>query len=73
MDAAGGREPRPGPTEIEARCAWTAARLRALTRAALVGGGYDPDVYDIALLADRAARACAAARRAQAGPAAPAA
>ena len=52
-------------------CGWTAARLRALTRVALVGGGYDSDVYDLALLTHRAA--CAAARRAQDGPSAPAA
>jgi hypothetical protein len=66
-------DPAPDPAELEALCGWTAARLRALTRAAFVGVGYDPDVYDIALLAHRAARAGAAARRAQGGPQAPAA
>ena len=65
MDATRDREPEPGLdlTEIEALCVWTAERLRSLTWAALVGGGYDPDVYDIALLTHRAAHACAAARR----------
>ena len=75
MDATHDHEPGPGLslTELEARCGWTAARLRALTRAALVGHGYDPDVYDIALLTHRAARAGAAARRAENHRAAPAA
>ena len=70
MDATRDRE--PGLTELEALCVWTAERLRALTRAAFVGAGYDPDVYDIALLTHRAARA-AAARRAENHQAAPAA
>ena len=74
MDATRDREPGPGRTEIEALCVWTAARLRALTWAAFVGDGYDPDVYDIALLTHRAARACAAAaRRAEDPQSAPAA
>jgi hypothetical protein len=61
-----GPEPGLGLAELEARCVWTARHLRALTWAALVGGGYDPDVFDIALLTHRAARAgAAAARRAQ--------
>jgi hypothetical protein len=75
MDAPRARDPDPAPglADLEALCGWTAARLRALTRAALVGGGYDPDVYVIALLTHRAARACAAARRAEAPHPAPAA
>ena len=56
-----GPGPGPGLAELEALCVWTAERLRALTWAALVGGGYDPDVFDIALLTHRAARAGAAA------------
>jgi hypothetical protein len=77
MGATRDRGPGPEPglslAEFEAVCVWTAQRLRALTWAALVGGGYDPDVFDIALLTHRAARAGAAARRAQARPPAPAA
>ncbi len=72
MDATHDREPGPSRTEIEALCGWTAERLRALTRAAFVGHGYDPDVYDIALLTHRAARA-GAARRAEDHQSAPAA
>ncbi len=68
MEATRDRERGSGLTELEALCVWTATRLRSLTWAALVGGGYDPDVYDIAILTHRAARACAAARRAQDGP-----
>ena len=45
---------------------------RALPRAAFVGDGDDPDVSDLALLAHRVAQTCAAARRAQDGPSAPA-
>jgi len=65
MDATRDRASGPGPglTELEAMCVWTAARLHALTWAALLGRGYDPDVFDIALLTHRAACACAAAAR----------
>jgi hypothetical protein len=74
MEATRNHDPWPGLTELETVCVWTAARLHDLTWAALLGRGYDPDVYDLALLTHRAARACAAAaRRAQAGPPAPAA
>jgi hypothetical protein len=70
MGATRARGPGPEPgldlAELEAVCVWTARRLRALTRAARVGGGYDPDVFDIALLTHRAARAGAAAWRARA-------
>ena len=65
MDATRARTlaPTPGLAELEAVCVWTAQRLRALTRAAFAGHGYDPDAYDAALLAHRAARADAAAVR----------
>lgn len=53
--------PLPGLAEAEATHVWTEQRLRALRRAAFVGDGYDPDVYDTALLTHRAARACVAA------------
>jgi hypothetical protein len=71
MEATRDRGPGPEPgldlAELEAVCVWTAQRLRALTWAALGGGGYDPDVFDIALLTHRAACAgAAAARRARA-------
>ena len=69
MDATRDHDPGPGLTEIEAMCVWTAARLHALTWAALLGGGDDPDVFDLALLTHRAARACAAARRPDCPPA----
>ena len=63
--------PAPGLAEVDATRVWTEQRLRALTRAAFVGGGYDPDAFDAALLAHRA---CAVAvRRAQSGRPAPAA
>ena len=66
--------PTPGRAELEAMCVWTAQRLRALTRAAFGGHGYDPDAYDTALLVHRAARAgAAAARRGAEHPPAPAA
>ena len=73
MDATRDRAPGPGPglTEIEAMCVWTAARLHALTWAALLGGGDDPDVFDLALLTHRAARAGAAAARRPDRPCAP--
>jgi len=68
-----GLAPAPGRAELEAMCVGTAQRLRALTRAAFGGHGYDPDAYDTALLVHRAARACAtAARRTQDGPQTPA-
>ena len=75
MDTTHDHEAGPGPslTELEALCGWTAARLRALTWAAFVGHGYDSDVYDIALVTHRAARAGATARRAENHRAAPAA
>jgi hypothetical protein len=41
---------------------------RTLSRAAFGGHGYDPDAYDTALLVHRAARAGAAARRAEEHP-----
>jgi len=47
---------------------WTEQRLRALTRAAFLGAGYDADDFDAALLMNRAARACAAAARRLAPP-----
>ena len=73
MDATRARapDPTPGLAELEALCGWTAARLRALTRAALLGRGDDPDVFDLALLTHRAARAGAAAARRPDRPCAP--
>ena len=73
MDATRDRASGPGPglTELEAMCVWTAERLHALTWAAFLGRGYDPDVYDIALLTHRAARAGAAAARRPDRPSAP--
>jgi hypothetical protein len=56
-----GTTPLPSLAEAEAAHVWTEQRLRALRRAAFVGDGYDPDVYDMALLTHRAARACVAA------------
>jgi hypothetical protein len=58
-----GAAPAPGLAEAEAARVWTAHRLRALRRAALLGGGYDPDAFDTALLTHRAAAWCAAAVR----------
>ena len=67
MGATRDHEPGPEPgrcrAECEALCVWTAGRLRALTWAALLGRGDDPDDFDLALLTHRAARACAAATR----------
>ena len=59
---------RPGLAEAEAASVWTEQRLRALTRAAFLGTGYDPDDFDALLLMNRAARACAAAARRQLPP-----
>jgi hypothetical protein len=58
-----GAGPAPGVAEAEAACVWTAQRLRALTRAALVGRGYDSEAFDTALLVHRAALVCAATAR----------
>jgi hypothetical protein len=58
----------PGLAEAEAARVWTEQRLRALTRAAFLGAGYDPDDFDAVLLMNRAARACAAAARRWAPP-----
>jgi hypothetical protein len=55
----------PGLAEAEAASVWTEQRLRALTRAAFLGTGYDPDDFDALLLMNRAARACAAVARRQ--------
>jgi hypothetical protein len=61
----------PGLAEAEAARVWTEQRLRALTRAAFLGAGYDPDAFDVVLLMNRAARVCAAAAR-RMGPPRPA-
>jgi hypothetical protein len=58
-----GSDLTPGLAEAEATQVWTEQRLRALRREAFVGGDYDPDAFDIALVAQRAARLCAAAAR----------
>ena len=63
-----GAGPVPGLAEAEATLVWTEQRLRALTRAAFLGAGYDADDFDAALLMNRAARACAAAARRLAPP-----
>jgi hypothetical protein len=63
----------PGLAEAEATQVWTEQRLRALRREAFVGGDYNPDAFDIVLVAQRAARVCAAAARQARGDLSPAA
>jgi hypothetical protein len=63
-----GVSPAPGLAEAEAARVWTAHRLRGLRRAAFLGGGYDPDAFDTALLTHRAAARCAAAVRQRQAP-----
>ena len=63
MGPASHARPAPGLAEAEAARVWREQRLRALVRAAFVGQGYDPEAFDTALLAHRAARAWVAAAR----------
>jgi hypothetical protein len=53
----------PGFAEAEAARVWREHRIRGLVRAAFVGSGYDPEVFDAAVLTHRAARPWLAAAR----------